>query len=162
MSVPDGDKDRGGNGCMTRGAALLVEDNPKDEMLIVRALRKGDTGRDIVVARDGAEALDYLFGSGDYLGRDVGELPAVVLLDLKLPKVDGLEVLQRIRKDPRTRLLPVVILTSSDEPRDIVSSYEQGANSYVRKPVAAVAFNQVLADLGRYWLTHNEVPPSSG
>jgi len=141
---------------MENQTILLVEDNPKDEMLTLRALRKNNLANKIDVVRDGVEALDYLFGEREYAGRDVDDLPTVVLLDLKLPKVDGLEVLRRIRADKRTRLLPVVILTSSDEESDILSGYELGANSYVRKPVTFCNFSQAVADLGRYWLVTNE------
>ena len=145
---------------MSKRTILLVDDNPKDEALMVRVLNKSRTAHDMVVVRDGVEALHYLFGSGSDNGPGEAGLPSVVLLDLKLPRIDGLEVLRRIRSDSRTRLLPVVILTSSDEERDIVSSYEGGANSYVRKPVAYSAFNEVLAVLGRYWLAVNEPPPT--
>ena len=148
---------------MENRTILLVEDNPKDEMLTLRALRKNHLVNKIDVVRDGAEALDYLFGVGDHAGRDVDDLPTVILLDLKLPKIDGLEVLRRIRADKRTRLLPVVILTSSDEERDILSGYELGANSYVRKPVTFCNFSHAVAGLGRYWLVTNEsIPPRTG
>lgn len=138
---------------------LLVEDNPKDELLTLRALKKCNLANEIVVMRDGAEALDYLFAKGDHAGRNVDDLPTVVLLDLKLPKIDGLEVLRQIRADERTRRLPVVILTSSDEEKDIIAGYELGANSYVRKPVAFGDFSKAVAELGRYWLITNEPPP---
>jgi len=138
---------------------LLVEDNPKDEMLTLRSLKKCNVANDVVVVRDGAEALAYLFATGNYAERNLDDLPTVVLLDLKLPKIDGLEVLRRIRADKRYRFLPVVILTSSDEERDILAGYELGANSYVRKPVAFADFSRAVADLGRYWLLTNE-PPS--
>jgi len=140
---------------------LLVEDNPKDELLTLRALKKCNLANEIVVVRDGAEALDYLFAKGEFACRDVGNLPTVVLLDLKLPKVDGLEVLRQIRADERTRRLPVVILTSSDEEKDIIAGYELGANSYVRKPVAFGDFSKAVAELGRYWLITNEPPPKA-
>jgi two-component system response regulator len=140
---------------------LLVEDNPKDELLTLRALKKCNLANEIVVVRDGAEALDYLFARTEYTGRNVGDLPTVVLLDLKLPKIGGLEVLRQIRADERTRLLPVVILTSSDEEKDIITGYELGANSYVRKPVSFSDFSTAIADLGRYWLITNE-PPRKG
>ena len=139
---------------------LLVEDNPDDEILTMRALRRGGLSQDIVVARDGVEALDYLFGTGAYAGREVGALPQVVMLDLKLPRLDGLEVLRRIRGDERTRLLPVVILTSSDEERDRLHGYRDGANSYVRKPVDYDQFAEAIRQLGVYWLLLNEPPPS--
>jgi len=144
---------------MNSPTILLVEDNPKDEMLTLRSLKKSNVANEIIVVRDGAEVLDYLFATGDYAGRDVNDRPAVVLLDLNLPKIDGLEVLRRLRADERYRLLPVVILTSSDEEQDILTGYELGANSYVRKPVAFDEFSRAVADLGRYWLLTNE-PPS--
>ena len=138
---------------------LLVEDNPDDEALTVRALKKNKILNEVVVARDGVQALDYLFGQGPHDGRDTTETPQVVLLDLKLPKLDGLEVLRRLRADPRTRLLPVVILTSSNEDRDRINGYGLGANSYVRKPVDFDAFVTATAQLGLYWLVLNEPPP---
>ena len=138
---------------------LLVEDNPDDEVLMLRALRKSNVVNQIIVVRDGAEALDYLFGEGEFAGRDTSVKPAVVLLDLRLPKIDGLEVLRRIRADERTRLLRVVILTSSDEERDIVNSYDLGANSYVRKPVDFGQFATAVQQLGLYWLLLNEAAP---
>ncbi len=138
---------------------LLVEDNPDDEALTVRALKKNKILNEVVVARDGVQALDYLFGQGSYAGRDTTETPQVVLLDLKLPKLDGLEVLRRLRADDRTKLLPVVILTSSNEERDRVRGYGLGANSYVRKPVDFDAFVTAAAQLGLYWLVLNEPPP---
>ncbi len=144
---------------MTNKIILLVEDNPDDEALTLRALKKNNILNEVVVARDGAEALDYLFGTGQYTGRDVGILPLVVLLDLKLPKVDGLEVLQRLRADERTQLLPVVILTSSKEEKDIITGYTLGANSYVRKPVNFTEFVEAVRQLGLYWLVLNEPPP---
>jgi two-component system response regulator len=147
---------------MREGTILLVEDNPDDEALTLRALRKNRIANEVVVARDGAEALDYLFGTGAHAGRGPGALPQVVLLDLKLPKVDGLEVLRRVRADPRARLLPVVILTSSKEDRDLVESYGRGANSYVRKPVDFAAFVEAVRQLGLYWLVLNEPPPGAG
>lgn len=134
---------------------LLVEDTPDDEKLILMSLKKSNIGNEIAVVRDGQEALDYLFAAGAYAGRDGQEMPAVVLLDLKLPKVDGLEVLERIRADRRTKLLPVVILTSSDEERDRVDSYNLGANSYVRKPVDFGEFAEAVKKLGLYWLILN-------
>ena len=135
---------------------LLVEDNPDDETLTLRAFRKGNILNEVIVARDGAEALDYLFGTGQHTGRDTSVLPQVVLLDLKLPKVDGLEVLRRIRADERTRLLPVVVLTSSNEESDIVESYSLGANSYIRKPVDFDQFGEAVHQLGLYWLVLNQ------
>jgi len=141
---------------MKNRAILLVEDNPKDELLTLRTLKKCNLANDISVVRDGAEALDYLFARGDYADRDADDLPTVVLLDLKLPKIGGLEVLRQIRAEKRTHLLPVVILTSSDEEKDIFAGYELGANSYVRKPVAFSDFSRAVAELGRYWLITNE------
>ena len=138
---------------------LLVEDNPDDEALTIRALRRSNSANDVVVARDGAEALDFLFGTGDYVGRDTSLLPQLILLDLKLPKVDGLEALRRVRADDRTALIPVVVLTSSDEDQDLVSSYKLGANSYVRKPVDFDEFLEATRQLGMYWLVLNEGPP---
>lgn len=145
---------------MTEKTILLVEDNPDDEALTTRALRMAKIANDIVVARDGAEALDYVFGEGQFAGRDVSKVPAVVLLDLKLPKLSGLEVLQRLRSDPRTRLVPVVILTSSSEDEDMLRSYESGANSYVRKPVEFGAFANAVSQLGIYWLLLNQPVPT--
>ncbi len=138
---------------------LLVEDNPDDELLTLRALKRNHIANEVVVVRDGVEALEYLFATGVYAWRDPGDLPQVVLLDLKLPKVDGLQVLKRIRSDERTRLLPVVILTSSDEERDVVESYKLGANSYVRKPVEFEQFVEAIRQLGLYWLVLNRPPP---
>jgi two-component system response regulator len=139
---------------------LLVEDNPDDEALTIRAFKKNNIKNEVIVARDGVEALDYLFGTGPYAGRDVTALPQVVLLDLKLPKVDGLEVLRRVRADERTRILPVVILTSSKEEQDVASGYRLGANSYVRKPVNFDEFLEAARQLGLYWLLLNEPPPT--
>jgi two-component system response regulator len=141
-------------------AILLVEDNPDDEALTLRALKKNNIKNEVVIARDGAEALDYLFGTGKYAGRDTEVLPQVVLLDLKLPKVEGLEVLRRVRADKRTKLLPVVILTSSNEEQDRIDGYGLGANSYVRKPVDFNQFLEAARQLGLYWLVLNEPPPS--
>jgi two-component system response regulator len=138
---------------------LIVEDNPDDEALTIRALKKNKIGNRLVVVHDGAEALDYLFRTGIYSERDPRDLPQVILLDLKLPKVDGLEVLKRIRADPRTSLLPVVILTSSKEEQDVLQSYKNGANSYVRKPVDFNEFLEAARQIGLYWLILNEVPP---
>ena len=139
---------------------LLVEDNPDDEALTLRALKRNNILNQVVVARDGAEALDYLFARGAHSGRDTGRQPEVVLLDLKLPKVDGLEVLQRIRQDEKTRRLAVVILTSSNEERDIIAGYELGANSYIRKPVDFNQFMDAVLQLGMYWLVLNVSPPN--
>jgi two-component system response regulator len=141
---------------------LLVEDNPDDEALTRRALKKNKIGNDVVVAHDGAEALDFLFGTGTYEGRDLSCMPHLVLLDLKLPKVDGLEVLRRMRAAERTRLLPVVILTSSREQQDLVNGYGYGANSYIRKPVDFAQFVEAVRQLGLYWLVLNEVPQRGG
>lgn len=138
---------------------LLVEDNPNDVELALRAFAKSKIANDIVVASDGEEALDYLFAAGAYAARDPSTQPEVVLLDLKLPKVHGLDVLRRIRSDERTRRLPVVILTSSNEEQDIVRSYDLGANSFVRKPVDFAQFAEATRQLGLYWLVLNEPPP---
>ncbi len=138
---------------------LLVEDNPDDEALTLRALRQNNITNEVVVAHDGAEALDYLFGAGPHAGRDLSLMPQVVLLDLKLPKLDGLEVLRRLRANERTRLLPVVILTSSNEEKDMVNGYGLGANSYVRKPVVFQQFIEAVRQLGLYWMLLNEPPP---
>lgn len=138
---------------------LLVEDNPDDVELTRRVLRKSRIVNDVVVARDGVEALDYLFGQGEHAGRDIAQLPAVVLLDLKLPRVGGLDVLRRLRADKRTRLLPVVVLTASSEESDLIKSYSLGANGYVRKPVQPEEFAEAVHTVGLYWLLFNEVPP---
>lgn len=138
---------------------LLVEDNPDDEALTLRALRKNNIKNRVIVVRDGAEGLDFLFCSGAYTDRDPHDKPQVILLDLKLPKVDGLEVLRRIRADPSTRTLPVVILTSSKEEQDVVNSYVLGVNSYVRKPVDFIQFVEAIRQLGLYWLVLNEASP---
>jgi two-component system, response regulator len=140
---------------------LLVEDNPDDEELTVRALRKNNIANEVVVARDGAEALDYLFAQGTHATRDARLKPQVILLDLKLPKIDGLGVLRRIRADERTRYIPVVVLTSSGEERDLIDSYGLGANSYVRKPVDFNQFSEAARQLGLYWLVLNEEAPQS-
>lgn len=137
---------------------FLVEDNPDDELLTLMALKDNNIMNQVIVARDGEEALDYLFGTGKYEGRDLNILPQVTLLDLKLPKVDGLQVLQRIRADEHTKLLPVVILTSSKEEIDIINSYQLGANSYIRKPVDFEQFSEAIKQLGLYWLVLNESP----
>ena len=146
---------------MTDKVILLIEDNPDDQLLTLRALKKNNVTDEVVVARDGVEALDYLFGTGEYAGRDTGAMPQLILLDLKLPKVDGLEVLRRLRADERTRLLPVVILTSSREQQDMLDAYGLGANSYVRKPVNFEQFVGAVEQLKLYWLILNEAPPSA-
>ena len=145
---------------MDNGVILLVEDNPDDEALTLRALRKNNIKNEVVVAHDGVEALDYLFGTGTHAGRDTNLLPQVVLLDLKLPKIDGLNVLRQLRADKRTKLLPVVILTSSVEEQDRMQGYDLGANSYVRKPVDFNHFIEAVRQLGLYWLILNEPPPA--
>lgn len=147
---------------MSHRVILLVEDNPDDEALTLRAFKKSNILNKVVVARDGVEALDYLFGRGVYNGRDTSEQPVLILLDLKLPKVDGLEVLRQLRAEPRTKLLPVVILTSSSEEQDMLQGYSLGANSYIRKPVDFVQFYEAVRQLGIYWLILNEVSPPSG
>lgn len=144
---------------MPQKPILLVEDNPDDEALTLRAFKKNNIMNEVVVAHDGVEALDFLFGTGSHAGRDVRDLPQVVLLDLKLPKLDGMEVLRRIRADERTSVLPVVILTSSKEERDLIEGYRQGCNSYVRKPVDFDEFLRAARQLGLYWLLLNEGPP---
>ena len=141
---------------------LLVEDNPDDVELTLRAFKKNNVANGVVVTRDGAEALDFLFGRGAYEGRDLSVMPVVIFLDLKLPKIDGLEVLRRLRADERTKLLPVVILTSSKEEQDVISGYSLGANSYVRKPVDFEQFVEAVRQLGLYWLLLNETPPVGG
>lgn len=140
---------------------LLVEDNPADVTLTLRAMKRSNIANEMVVARDGVEALDYLFGTGQYAGRDVAELPVVVLLDLKLPKIDGIEVLRRIRANPVTKPLPVVVLTSSREPSDLTACYDLACNSYVRKPVDFNQFAEAVKQLGLYWLVLNE-PAAAG
>ena len=146
---------------MSEKIILLVEDNPDDEALTLRALKKNNVLNEVIVARDGVEAIDYLFGEGSHAGRNTSIMPEVVLLDLNLPKVNGLEVLQRIRGDKRTKLLPVVVLTSSKEERDMVSSYDLGANSYIRKPVDFIEFGQAVQQLGLYWLILNQSAPKA-
>jgi CheY-like chemotaxis protein len=137
---------------------LLVEDNPQDLELALRALRKANLSNRIHVARDGAEALEFVFCEGAYGGRTIADAPKVILLDLKLPKVDGLEVLKRIKGDPRTKLIPIVVLTSSKEQSDVVESYQLGVNSYIVKPVNFERFAEAVHDLGLYWLLHNQPP----
>ena len=146
---------------MRNKVILLVEDNPDDELLALRALKKNNLINEVVVAHDGVEALDYLFGAGEYAGRDTDVMPQLILLDLKLPRIDGLEVLRRLRADGRTRLLPVVILTSSREQQDMLDGYGLGANSYVRKPVNFEQFVWAVEQLKLYWLSLNEAPPRS-
>ena len=138
---------------------LVVEDNPDDEALTLRALKKNNIGHQVFVVRDGAEALDFLFCTGAYADRDPREMPQLILLDLKLPKVDGLEVLRRIRADERTRQLPIVILTASNEEQDLLEGYKNGANSYIRKPVDFNQFVEAVRQLSLYWLVLNEAPP---
>jgi len=144
---------------MNEKIILLVEDNPDDETLTLRALKKNNILNEVVVAHDGVEALDYLFARGSYAGRDTSIMPEVILLDLKMPKVDGLEVLRQVREDARTRLLPIVVLTSSKEERDMIESYSLGANSYIRKPVDFIQFGNAVQQLGLYWLVLNVPPP---
>ena len=139
---------------------LLVEDNPNDEALTLRALKKHNIMNEVTVVRDGAEALDWLFARGAYAARDATVLPQIVLLDLKLPKLSGLEVLRAVRDDPRTKRLPIVLLTSSKEEQDIIAGYDNGANSYVRKPVDFRDFAEAIRQLGLYWLVLNETAPS--
>jgi two-component system response regulator len=141
---------------------LLVEDNPDDEELTLLAMNESKIANPVVVARDGVEALDYLFGTGAYSGRDPAQTPHMILLDLKLPRIDGLEVLRRVRGDERTRLTPVVILTTSREDRDLIDGYSLGANSYIRKPVDFSQFSTAVRQLSLYWLVLNEVPPRHG
>lgn len=147
---------------MTSKVILLVEDNPDDEALTLRALQRSNISNDVVVAHDGVEALDYLFGRGNYVGRDTTHQPAVVLLDLKLPRLSGIEVLRQLRADSRTGFVPVVILTTSREEQDLISSYSLGCNSYISKPVDFVQFAEAVRQLGMYWLLLNEPPPRSG
>lgn len=138
---------------------LLVEDNPDDEALAIRALKRHHISNQVIVAHDGVEALEYLFCTGMYADRDINFKPTVVLLDLKLPRVDGLEVLRRLREDDRTKLLPIVVLTTSSEEQDMLNSYSLGCNSYIRKPVDFVQFSEAIRQLGMYWLLMNEPPP---
>ncbi|MDP4268001.1 MAG: response regulator [Bacteroidota bacterium] len=140
---------------------FLIEDNPDDELLTIQALNDNNIINEVIVAHDGVEALDYLFGSGKYKDRDINITPQVILLDLKLPKIDGLEVLKRIRTNALTKLLPVVILTSSTEEQDLIKGYSLGANSYIRKPVDFEQFTQAIKQLGLYWLVLNELPYSN-
>jgi two-component system response regulator len=144
---------------MSERYILLVEDNPDDEELTLLSLRKNNLAHDIVVVRDGVEAIEFLFGNGQYAHRDVAHVPTVILLDLKLPKLDGLGVLKRLRADERTRTLPVVVLTSSSQDADVIASYNLGANSYVRKPVEFGAFVEAVSSLGLYWVLLNRPPP---
>lgn len=144
---------------MTQPIILLVEDNSDDELLTVRAFKKSNIANEVVVVRDGIEALDWLFGTGDHAGRDLTVEPQLVLLDLKLPRLDGLEVLRRIRADQRTALLPIVVMTSSQEEEDVIKSYELGANSYLRKPVDFERFVEAAKGLGMYWLVLNTPAP---
>jgi CheY-like chemotaxis protein len=138
---------------------MLVEDNPDDEALTLRALRKNNIQNKVMVAHDGVEALDYLLGTGVHADRDVGPKPVVILLDLKLPKIDGLEVLRRLRAEEHTKFIPVVVLTSSKEEQDLIQSYSLGCNSYIRKPVDFIQFVEAVRQLGLYWLVLNEPPP---
>ena len=144
---------------MENNVIPLLEDNPKDEALTLRALRKSNILNDVVVAHDGVEALEYLFGTGAHAGRDTTLMPQLTLLDLKMPRVDGLQVLKKMREDERTKRLPVVIFTSSDEEEDLIRSYELGANSYVRKPVEFSQFVEATKQLGLYWLVLNRAAP---
>ena len=146
---------------MSEKMILLVEDNPDDEELTLMAFRQSRILNPVQMARDGVEAIDFLFGTGGHAGRDLSVMPAMILLDLKLPKLDGFEVLRRIRADARTRFLPVVILTSSKEDQDLVESYSLGCNSYIRKPVDFTQFSEAARQLGMYWLLLNEVAPAS-
>jgi two-component system response regulator len=147
---------------MSERVILLVEDNPDDEELTLRALKKSNILNKVVVARDGVQALDYLFIRGDFVDREPREVPQVILLDLKLPKLDGLEVLRIVRGDHRTKLLPVVILTSSTEEQDLIRGYDLGANSYIRKPVDFTQFVDAVRQLGLYWLVLNQPVPNRG
>ena len=144
---------------MASDVILLVEDNPDDEALTIRALNRNNISNEVFVARDGVQAMDYVFARGTHADRDINDLPRLVLLDLKLPKVDGLEVLRQIRADERTKRLPVVVLTSSKEEQDLVDSYNLGVNSYIRKPVDFTLFSEAVRQVGLYWLVLNEPPP---
>ena len=144
---------------MANDVILLVEDNPDDEALTIRALNRNNISNEVFVARDGVEAMDYVFAKGVHSERDINDLPRLVLLDLKLPKADGLEVLKQIRADERTKRLPVVVLTSSKEEQDLVDSYNLGVNSYIRKPVDFTLFSEAVRQVGLYWLVLNEPPP---
>jgi two-component system response regulator len=144
---------------MQKKIIVLVEDNPNDEALTLRALKKNNIANEIVVTRDGAEALDFIFARGPHAGRDKSHILSLILLDLKLPKVDGLEVLKTLRENKDTRMLPVVVLTSSKEEQDLIKSYSLGANSYIRKPVGFTEFVDAVRQLGLYWLVVNETPP---
>jgi two-component system response regulator len=144
---------------MNKKLILLVEDNPDDEELTLRAIKQCNCYHELVVTRDGEEVLDYLFGTGKYAGRSLTHLPNLILLDLKLPKIGGLEVLERLRADPRTSRIPVVVLTSSNEAIDIQSSYTLGANSYIRKPVEFKHFSAAMQQVTQYWMQLNETPP---
>ena len=151
-----------GGGMLKGAKILLVEDDSDDEALTLRALRRNNLPFDVVVVRDGAEALDFLFSEGRYAGRDPRDIPSLMLLDLKLQKMDGFEVLKRVRADPRTRLLPITVLSTSSEESDIVTSYRLGANSFIRKPVDFTEFMDAVRQLVIYWLTLNAAPPRSG
>ena len=147
---------------MEEKIVLLVEDNADDEELTIRTLQKNHLKNKIIVVRDGVEALDYLFGTGEYKDRDLSVSPVLIMLDIKLPKLNGLEVLKKIKSDPRTKYIPVVVLTSSDEEKDLVESYQLGANSYVRKPVDFAEFQNSVRQLALYWVLLNESPINLG